>query len=120
MRPDDAVSRTIDRALCCGTTCGRGTDAAGPCVAGTYGATIRQRLEAAGYVVAPAPGAIADAPHDRPILGWFPPHRALLPRGVWHPISWHYGGWHHPFFHEPTHWSDMPPPVPPSQGDEHV
>jgi hypothetical protein len=41
----------INRALCCGPTCGRGTDATGPCVAPIYGASIRQRVEAAGYVL---------------------------------------------------------------------
>lgn len=47
------MSDAIDRALCCGPTCKRGTDATGPCVAATYGAGIRQRAEAAGYVVVP-------------------------------------------------------------------
>jgi hypothetical protein len=55
------MTTPIDRALCCGPTCGRGTDAAGPCVAGTYGATIRQRLEAAGYII------LSAADHDRRI-----------------------------------------------------
>jgi hypothetical protein len=51
----------LDRALCCGPTCHRGTDATGPCVAATYGAGIRQRAEAAGYVV------LFAADHDRRI-----------------------------------------------------
>jgi hypothetical protein len=44
----------IDRALCCGPTCGRGTEATGPCVAARYGHDIRQRAEAAGFAVVPA------------------------------------------------------------------
>jgi hypothetical protein len=55
------MTDAIDRALCCGPTCGRGTDAAGPCVAATYGHAIRQRAEAAGYVV------LSAADHDRRI-----------------------------------------------------
>ena len=43
----------LDRALCCGPTCGRCTDATGPCVAATSGHAIRQRAEAAGFVVVP-------------------------------------------------------------------
>jgi hypothetical protein len=50
-----------DRALCCGPTCKRGTDATGACIANTYGAGIRQRAEAAGYVV------LSAADHDRRI-----------------------------------------------------
>jgi len=48
------MTDAIDRALCCGATCGRRTDATGPCIAPSYGHAIRQRAEAAGYVVAPA------------------------------------------------------------------
>lgn len=40
----------LHRALCCGPTCGRGSAAQGPCVAGTYGAAIEARLNAANYV----------------------------------------------------------------------
>lgn len=47
------MTTPLDRALCCGATCGRGTDATGPCVAATYGHAIRQRAEAAGFVVVP-------------------------------------------------------------------
>jgi len=54
-------SMDADRALCCGPTCGRGTDAAGPCVASIYGRAIRQRIEGAGYVV------LCAADHDRRI-----------------------------------------------------
>jgi hypothetical protein len=52
---------SADRALCCGPTCRRGTDATGSCVADTYGAGIHQRAEAAGYLV------ISVADHDRRI-----------------------------------------------------
>jgi hypothetical protein len=55
------MTTPIDRALCCGPTCGRGTDATGPCVAATYGHAIRQRAEAAGYVI------LFAADHDRRI-----------------------------------------------------
>jgi hypothetical protein len=48
------MTDALDRALCCGATCKRSTDATGPCVAATHGHAIRQRAEAAGYVVAPA------------------------------------------------------------------
>jgi len=48
------VTDAINRALCCGPVCGRGTDATGPCVAATYGHAIRQRAEAAGFAVVPA------------------------------------------------------------------
>jgi hypothetical protein len=61
MRPDDAVTLLINRALCCGPACHRGTDASGPCLAANYGAAIRQRLEAAGYII------LSAADHDRRI-----------------------------------------------------
>jgi hypothetical protein len=51
----------IDRALCCGPICGRGTDATGACIAHTYGGGIRQRAEAAGYLV------LSASEHDRRI-----------------------------------------------------
>jgi hypothetical protein len=51
----------LDRTLCCGPICGRGTDDAGPCVASIYGRAIRQRIEGAGYVV------LSAADHDRRI-----------------------------------------------------
>ncbi len=41
----------LHRAACCGTACGRGTSESGPCVAGTYGAAILRRAQAAGYVL---------------------------------------------------------------------
>jgi hypothetical protein len=75
------MTTRIDRALCCGPTCSRGTDAAGPCVAGTYGAAIRQRLEAAGYVVAPAeasPAMVAAAMGRR-----YEPNAPTLYHGIY-------------------------------------
>lgn len=51
----------INRALCCGRTCGRGTGSTGPCVAANYGAAIRQRAEAAGYLI------LSAVDHDRRI-----------------------------------------------------
>lgn len=65
------MTDAIDRALCCGLTCGRATDAAGPCVAGTYGAAIRQRLEAARYII------LSLTDHDRRI-----PHLLAVPAAV--------------------------------------
>jgi len=47
----------LDRTLCCGAACGRGTDAAGPCVASIYGRAIRQRADALRTDAATYPAA---------------------------------------------------------------
>lgn len=44
----------IDRALCCGQTCGRTRPEHGECVAATHGRAQRERLEAAGFIITPA------------------------------------------------------------------
>lgn len=45
------------QALCCGQTCGRGTDEAGPCLANSHGHATHRRILKAGYVVLPASAA---------------------------------------------------------------
>ena len=44
----------IDRALCCGQTCGRSRPDQGECVASTHGRRQLMALEAAGYRVVPS------------------------------------------------------------------
>jgi hypothetical protein len=56
-----ADTTTAERAFCCGPTCGRGTTESGPCVAGTYGAAILRRAQAASYVL------LSAADYDRRI-----------------------------------------------------
>jgi hypothetical protein len=71
-RPPMPDPTPADRALCCGPTCKRGTDATGPCVADTYGAGILQRAEAAGYLVISAAeyvAAQAEASDANELLG---------------------------------------------------
>jgi hypothetical protein len=110
-------STAIERALCCGPTCGRSKPGQGECVAITHGRRQLMALEAAGYVVEQGWQPIETAPRDGTevlvyatmpdYLQWADPEKQL--RAVTRVTAWHPdGGWCVDELREALHWRPLP------------
>jgi hypothetical protein len=97
----------IDRALCCGQTCGRARPDQGECVASTHGRRQLMGLEAAGYVVEQGWQPIETAPKDGTEVLVFDPDVTpgmSMVKSDWYEPGGVLEGWSG----KPTYWRPLP------------